>query len=497
MWSLKPHQAYLYEVHPRFHHLVAPDIPERLQLAALYAATSSLLPEPTSRLTGAQAALQLLRQCWHNGSLSGMQGKAGDALHAQLQQVAALGGHLLPALHLVVEHLQVSMGYLDTYLYSGQASTAQKKYQVQAPHAAADAYWQQLTRQLPGGFPMHPSSQLTAAEEQELWQLGLHAGVSGQVSAWQSMSSLPSQGLLRQRKQQVPTCPIPKDYVDHCEQNLQRLVTKQQQAAGQQPYPLAPVGLGAKGAVLPLEEDMHNDLRASWEVHHAHHQQLHVSEQVHTDVSSMLDDVQARRQAAEHYLLEHLSLAPDTAGLPAAPWRLLKLSGLAPMASLHQLLPAAWSKDELLTINPLLSKRAVGRLHQGLMTWLQLCVLEDRLQRLQQLLVKQTAGVNCTSDIIKVCDGAEPAELLCAASAAARCLVTVACLHGTRITTSTCIHKPAKHMCVAHSAGCAGLCISSMQNAHCVIPVCPCKPSTGAVCASHLGRHPSPALAGV
>jgi hypothetical protein len=115
--------------------------------------------------------------------------------------------------------------------------------------------------------------------------------------------------------------------------------------------------------------------------------------------------VEAKRQAAEHYLLEHLSLAPDTAGLPATPWRLLKLCGLAPTASLHQLLPAALSKEELVKVNPLLSDTAVDRLHQGLLTWLQLCVLEDRLQRLQQLLVKQAAGVNCTADIIKVCDG--------------------------------------------------------------------------------------------
>jgi hypothetical protein len=114
------------------------------------------------------------------------------------------------------------------------------------------------------------------------------------------------------------------------------------------------------------------------------------------------EEVTAKRGAAEQYLLDHLSLAPETAGLPATPWRLLQLSGLAPTPSLHQLLPAAWSKEELVKVNPLLSPGAVDRLHQGLLTWLQLCVLEDRLQRLQQALARQAAGVDCTAEMIKV-----------------------------------------------------------------------------------------------
>lgn len=116
-------------------------------------------------------------------------------------------------------------------------------------------------------------------------------------------------------------------------------------------------------------------------------------------VALMQEEVTAKRGAAEQYLLDSLNLVPDSAGLPAAPWRLLRLSGLAPTASLHQLLPAAWSKEELVKVNPLLSPAAVDRLHEGLMTWLQLCVLEDRLQRVQQALLKQAAG---TAEVIKV-----------------------------------------------------------------------------------------------
>ena len=65
-------QAHCYDVHGRFSNLVASDVPARLQLAALYAATSTLLPEPRSRMTGAQMAIELVRQvCWRGGARAG------------------------------------------------------------------------------------------------------------------------------------------------------------------------------------------------------------------------------------------------------------------------------------------------------------------------------------------------------------------------------------------------------------------------------------------
>jgi hypothetical protein len=201
------------------------------------------------------------------------------AVAAQLQQVAALGGHLLPALHLMVEYLQTSKGYLNTYLYTGSAATAQQQYQIQAPYAAADAYRKQLTQRLPGGFATHPCNQLSPAEEQELWQM---------APAGRSLSSGLPQRPIQPLKGQVPACPVPSSYVDDCEQRLLCLVVKKCKAPDTQPYPLAPVGLGAKGAVLPLEKDMHNDLRTSWEVHHAEHQQLDVSEKTQSAVPSLL-----------------------------------------------------------------------------------------------------------------------------------------------------------------------------------------------------------------
>jgi hypothetical protein len=59
-------QVHCYEVHSRFGDLRATSVLARLQLAALYAATSTMLPEPLRRMTGAQMAMVLIRQCSGN-----------------------------------------------------------------------------------------------------------------------------------------------------------------------------------------------------------------------------------------------------------------------------------------------------------------------------------------------------------------------------------------------------------------------------------------------
>ncbi len=52
-------KAHCYEVHTCFKHLLSPSVASRLQLAALHAATATLLPELGSQRTGAQRAIEL------------------------------------------------------------------------------------------------------------------------------------------------------------------------------------------------------------------------------------------------------------------------------------------------------------------------------------------------------------------------------------------------------------------------------------------------------
>lgn len=101
----------------------------------------------------------------------------------------------------------------------------------------------------------------------------------------------------------------------------------------------------------------------------------------------------------QHWLLHHLSCVPTTSGAPASSFRLLRLTGGAPCPALLDLLSCAWQPQLLLRFNPFLSEMAASRLHRGLLTWLQLCVLEDKLHRLLELLA---GGPETTPALLQV-----------------------------------------------------------------------------------------------
>lgn len=69
----KQQDIYVYDIHSRFETIRARSgasaIEARLQLAALYAATGSLAPEPVSQCTGLEMACDLVRQSWVNRPL--------------------------------------------------------------------------------------------------------------------------------------------------------------------------------------------------------------------------------------------------------------------------------------------------------------------------------------------------------------------------------------------------------------------------------------------
>ena len=62
-------KVYTYDVHPRFKTLIATSIPARIHLADLYAACSTLLPEPRMKMCGSEVAMQLIRRSWTNQPL--------------------------------------------------------------------------------------------------------------------------------------------------------------------------------------------------------------------------------------------------------------------------------------------------------------------------------------------------------------------------------------------------------------------------------------------
>lgn len=120
---------FKYALHGRFGYLGSPCTTSRLQLAALYAASSNLLPEPGSKLTGVATAMRLVRQSWTNEPLSAQQ-------QQHLQDISRLGGFLAPALRLLCYDLAASTSQLQ-HLYVPETGAG----------AAPGALMQRLTLQ--------------------------------------------------------------------------------------------------------------------------------------------------------------------------------------------------------------------------------------------------------------------------------------------------------------------------------------------------------------
>jgi hypothetical protein len=111
--------------------------------------------------------------------------------------------------------------------------------------------------------------------------------------------------------------------------------------------------------------------------------------------------VSRHREAAESYLLRHLNTIPGAVGDPGTSFRLLVAAASHPVAAVHDLLTLAWGdvRAKLRCFNPFLSDAACDQLHQGVLVWLQLCVLEDRMGRVMKL---AQAGQEYTLLLIRV-----------------------------------------------------------------------------------------------
>jgi hypothetical protein len=302
-------QAHKYTIHPRFGHLRASSVEARLQLACLYAAISSLLPEPNTNMTGAQMAMQLISQSWVNTPLS-------DVALQHLHAAAGFAGHLAPALRLRVSELEGSSRLLQ-HLHAaagtpGAASppaAAADGVGPEACQASADAlseYKLQALGVLPGGWTLNPRLRLTPEEEARLLGTSSLAKAATVLPAWRRIA-----GQYNAVDAAVPESPVPAGYVVDCEAQLQALVLEEAAAAAPAggsskmsglfgrrrkhasnssnssslpPYPLR---AGVGGDSTPLEELQHADLRSSWEAHHSMHTPTRVQASAAVVISSM------------------------------------------------------------------------------------------------------------------------------------------------------------------------------------------------------------------
>ncbi|KAG2451920.1 hypothetical protein HYH02_003695 [Chlamydomonas schloesseri] len=412
--------VHCYEVHGRFGHLRAPTRLARLQLAALYAATSTLLPEPGSRCTGAQMAMELLRQCW---SIRPLQAPEAE----QLAAVGQLGGHLAPGLHLLAHDLAASAAQL-AHLHASPATASRLPTPASSKGAGAvggsaapgsgrasasvsdagdravmprlcpdqahayTAHWRAAGEGLPPGWGVNSRLLLTPTEAERA--LGQHLPRRG-PPAWRRQGQYKAVGVL----EKAPS--VPAGFVEDTEKQLRRLVTvpKKRGRTSRSPYPLAAL----QEEPRPLEVDMHAELRESWKAHHSLPDMAACG--VQPDCVDRVQGLKATtteyRRELEAHLLQQLESVPTTVGCHGTAFRLPRTAAAVAEAGPLDLMRLAVRPELAADFNPFLSPEAAQELRRRVLTWLQLCVLEDRLGRTEALAAAHQAGDDCLPQLVQ------------------------------------------------------------------------------------------------
>lgn len=261
---LRNMQVHAYDVHNRFNDLRARSVLSRLQLAALYAATSTFLPEPSSQQTGGQIAAALLRQCWGNRPLN------KDEM-TQLQAIPRLGHHMNPALSVLSSELQRSAGRLE--------NCAESSLEDQVVGTAVSRELEEDIESLPRLNSFLLSRKFISLEKFNP-RLGLMPEEScrSHLSAHTCVSSSYWTPALPRVERNVilPASGVDSQVVASKEQILHSLVLKgkdpclETAIAALPPYPLASTGEGVSTGhqSTPLAKAMHEELAESWRAHH-------------------------------------------------------------------------------------------------------------------------------------------------------------------------------------------------------------------------------------
>eukprot|EP00903_Cladosiphon_okamuranus_P011180 g10551.t1 len=366
-------QVFSYMLHRRWRQPYARGLSARLQLAAMFAATGTFVPDPLAGMTGSEKALELIRRCFVNRPL-----QQGDI--RQLLNVIDLSGGT-PALALLCGDLLESSRSLE-FLYSEERcpSFSPKVYSIL--EEAATAYESECD-----GSVFNVRRRLTAEEEER----ALGGRIPGLASRMQKHAF--DHGFVNLQRCRITDELVQREEIGVWEMNeglMVRHASKKREAVvptccdkSRRPYPLQVPQDGDT-----LTGDMHAELRSSWE---AYQKEVSTRPPLDPTVVRGLHErfvekkarVTSLREDIENFALKAL-VDFGTEDARAVSYDIQRSAGLLPTASAQDLPSILWSKERARMFNPFLSEVGTATLAETVVTWLRLCVLEDKLGRLER-----------------------------------------------------------------------------------------------------------------
>ena len=345
---------HCYRRHRRFGNLEVGAGPlaieSRLQLAAIYAATDSEVPRIKAfASTGAEVAIELLRQSWVNRPL-----RETEYRHLRSITECSRFSSSLALLCYEIDHSSREF----VFLFKEKECCLPLTVNVDM---ASQYVQRKRVRQL--------NSRLLLSADEETIVLGRPILTRLQLT---NRGPIPA-----------TVCPLqdtkPYQYLlESFERELQNLFRRRVPKRAD-PFPLPSLDFQESKIGVSMLSELEN----SW----CEYQALEISadEVISNDLSTMNDmwyHVKKTRKKLEHDLLWTIKALPDGV---SCPFKMRRAANLEPFATIRDLVKCLLLPDSIKLFNPFLSNEVQETFLAHILVWLQFCVLEDKMERMYYL----------------------------------------------------------------------------------------------------------------
>ena len=341
-------QLFQYDVHPRFKTLEAQNTTGRLFLAALFAATMSIVPDRASGMTGEEQACILVRQCQVSRPFSQIEMKV-------LNNLKILSRGKSATLSLLCHDLQrsaIEFGFLHHSSYP--------------PAKVSDIVRSEFS---------NDASAYLAMRDPISSRVLLSPGESRRI-----IGSVKSQSRMKTSRRgvvllELDKCPISRECIDNIDVKLFELWSEESGMDS---------GVGKEFPVkhltdTDLDKAVYGELAQSWKLH-CQESDVHLSLELDTleSIQKIEKIVTSVLSTVEGYLLDSLTRVSSKSNWHSQALEYLKLCNVIPTVTKREIVALACDFSKVSEYNPLLSQTSMERIHQGVIMWLELCVYQDK-----------------------------------------------------------------------------------------------------------------------
>jgi hypothetical protein len=332
---------YTYDLHPRFGTIESSDVESRLFLASLFAACSTHISDFLCGMTGEEYAMILIRQCQVNRPLS-------DVEKAHLHACSTFVKHA-PGLHMLCQLLWKSSEQLGFLIPTHEHSLCP----FDNPETNV------LTSYLNQISICSPRKRLFYEEEQTFLGFDTH--------------HLRNPESFQESLVEVNDPPCSSDFVLQYEKHLHCDCLHPASTTLVPPFPIV---MDARTSWLCYFQD----LEKSWT---AHFLAKNSSKEISKFQWSIVE-VAKNRFSVESFLLQNLNALISGEALSKS--KLYRSILSTPRATKLDLVRIALDPHLISDFNPTLSTKSKKVIHKSIILWMELCVLEDKIARMNKLL---------------------------------------------------------------------------------------------------------------